>query len=81
MATAVAHTIRSACEAYNIGRSSLYELLGSGAIRARKFGKKTLIDDMSLREWFDGLPVANPSNAPPTPNRRQANNKAQSAAV
>lgn len=74
MATAVAHTIKSACETYNIGRTSLYELLKAGTLRARKFGTKTLIDDASLREWYDGLP-------PSRPHRYQANNKAQMAAV
>lgn len=56
MASPVAHTIRSACETYKIGRSSIYQLLKAGTLRARKFGTKTLIDDASLREWFESLP-------------------------
>jgi excisionase family DNA binding protein len=77
MATPVAHTIQSACETYNIGRTSLYELLKAGTLQARKFGAKTLIDDASLREWYDSLP----SQRTPKPNRPQANNKAQPAAT
>lgn len=81
MTTPVAHTIRSACETYNIGRTSLYELLQSGAIAARKFGKKTLIRDADLQEWLNSLPVADPSIAPPTPNRRPVNNETEPAVV
>jgi excisionase family DNA binding protein len=74
MATAVAHTIKSACETYNIGRTSLYELLKTGTLRARKFGTKTLIDDASLREWFESLP-------PSRSHCHQADNRAQPGAV
>jgi excisionase family DNA binding protein len=53
---ALAYTIREACEASGIGRSSIYELLKSGALRARKHGKRTIILESDLRRWLKRLP-------------------------
>jgi excisionase family DNA binding protein len=53
---ALAYAIREACEASGIGRSSIYELLKSGALRARKHGKRTLILESDLRRWLEKLP-------------------------
>jgi hypothetical protein len=37
-------------------RTSIYELLKQGRLEARKFGKRTLIVDESLRRLVDSLP-------------------------
>jgi excisionase family DNA binding protein len=56
MAAALAYTIREACDASDIGRSSLYEHLKSGALLPGKHGKRTLILRADLLAWLEALP-------------------------
>ena len=41
-----------------MGRSTTYEALGRGDLRARKLGTRTLIDVPHGLAWLDSLPVA-----------------------
>jgi excisionase family DNA binding protein len=50
------HTIPEACSGAKIGRTALYEAIRSGALRAVKRGKRTLILDEDLRQWVHSLP-------------------------
>jgi excisionase family DNA binding protein len=50
------HTIPEACSGAKIGRTALYEAIRSGALRAVKRGKRTLIFDDDLRRWLRSLP-------------------------
>ncbi len=70
MTNVLAFTIREACEASGIGRTSIYELLKSGALRARKHGKRTLILQSDLRQWLEKLPDLSPPRAQHPPKRR-----------
>ena len=45
-------------ELFGIGKSRGWELLASGKIRGRKFGKRTLVDCASVREFMTTLPTA-----------------------
>ena len=54
--TAGAMPISVFCEMYGIGRTKTYDLINSGAISARKSGKKTLIDRASAERWYASLP-------------------------
>ena len=38
-----------------IGRTTLYEAIGSGALRSLKIGKRRLITVEALRDWLGGL--------------------------
>ena len=38
-----------------IGRTTLYEAIGSGALRSLKIGKRRLITIEALRQWLGGL--------------------------
>ncbi|RYE92359.1 MAG: hypothetical protein EOO77_46900 [Oxalobacteraceae bacterium] len=61
-------TIADWCRMSGMGRSSTYEALGAGHLRARKLGTRTLIDVQHALTWLGSLPPAiiRPSGA----NRR-----------
>jgi hypothetical protein len=52
------NTVDSACALTGLGRTSIYCLLGRGALVARKSGKRTLITGQSIRSYIDSLPQA-----------------------
>lgn len=49
-------TIAETVENFRIGRTHLYQLIGSGDIEAVKLGSRTLVRTASLRDFFDNLP-------------------------
>jgi len=59
----IAYTVDEACSAAHAGRGTLYSAINSGALRARKRGKRTFIMADDLRAWMTGLPVFSPETA------------------
>jgi excisionase family DNA binding protein len=59
----LAYTIPQVLDLLNIGRTKLYQLIGSGELPARKVGSKTLIRAADLQEWLGRLPLANATAA------------------
>ena len=53
----LAHSVPEACSITQTGRTSLYEAIRSGALRAVKRGTRTLILDDDLRRWVQSLPA------------------------
>ena len=52
-----------------VGRSTIYEHLARGVLRARKLGRRTVILEVDLREWLTSLPAMNQAalaNGPPS---------------
>jgi predicted DNA-binding transcriptional regulator AlpA len=56
--TKISVTIPEAIAISGIGRSSLYGVFKSGAIKPRKLGKRTLVLVADLERYIASLPVA-----------------------
>jgi len=52
----LAHSIPEACLITHTGRTALYEAIRSGALRAVKRGRRTLILADDLHRWVQSLP-------------------------
>ena len=56
----LAFTIPEFVEASGVGRSSVYEAIAAGRLKARKNGARTLIAYDDGRDFIDALPVIEP---------------------
>jgi hypothetical protein len=52
-----AYDLKSFCERYGIGRTRAYAEIGSGRLKAVKFGSKTLIRAVDAEAWLSSLPA------------------------
>jgi len=70
------YTTAEAKAALGIGLTRLYQLIGSGRLRARKLGKTTLIEADSMRALAAALPLAKIAagarSSPPRPEENPA---------
>jgi excisionase family DNA binding protein len=60
MGTTIEHeglSVAEACEVAGIGRSKLYEAIATGSLKARRWGKRTLILRGDLRQFLASLPT------------------------
>ena len=51
------YTISESCRLLSVGKTKLYELIGTGELPVRKLGTKSLIAAADLKRWADGLPA------------------------
>lgn len=51
-------SVSEACRIAGIGRTKIYEAIADGRLKARKFGKRTLILRTDLQAFLASLPVA-----------------------
>jgi excisionase family DNA binding protein len=51
-----AWSIDQFCQCFGIGRTTVYEQIKQGRLRARKIGKRTIITDHDAEEWLRHLP-------------------------
>lgn len=56
----LALTVAEACVAARVGKTVLYQAIASGALVARKRGRKTLVLPADLQAWIADLPSIEP---------------------
>jgi excisionase family DNA binding protein len=61
MNSPLAYSISEACAVTRAGRTALYEAIQSGALRAVKRGRRTLVLADDLRRYLEGLPAIEPN--------------------
>ncbi len=52
----LAHSVEDAARITTCGRTSIFQAIKEGSLRARKFGRRTVILDEDLRAWLAALP-------------------------
>lgn len=50
-------SIGEACTVAGIGRTKIYEAISEGRLKARKFGKRTIVLRADLQAFLSNLPV------------------------
>ena len=60
MPNPIALKINEVCAASRMGRTSVYDAIKRGELRARKNGKSTLVLHVDLVEWLNRLPAISP---------------------
>lgn len=55
--TPLGRSINAAALKAGVGRSTIYGAINSGALHARKAGRRTLILDADLKTWLNSLPT------------------------
>ena len=58
MTTKVAYTIAEVCALASVGRTTVYQSINEGQLRAVKLGRRTLILAEDLQKWLGGMPSA-----------------------
>jgi excisionase family DNA binding protein len=55
----VLYTVPHFAETFGLGRSTVYRLLRSGDLKARKLDKRTVIDAKDVESWLRELQMLN----------------------
>jgi len=71
--------INEACAASGCGRTTVYEAIKSGELRAVKRGTSTLILETDLRRWLESLPAVEPRHRERDLDRHDAHDGASAS--
>ncbi|WP_373505992.1 helix-turn-helix domain-containing protein [Aestuariivirga sp.] len=52
-------SVEEACQLLNAGRTTFYQAVGSGRLKVRKLGRRTVVEMTELRRYVDTLPTMN----------------------
>ena len=58
-----AHSVKDLAKGGPHGRQAIYDAINSGALKAKKLGKRTLILDEDYQTWLRSLPAYEATNA------------------
>ena len=58
----IAFSVAEACSAARIGRTSLYQAIRAGELRAVKRGRRSIVLAEDLRHYLENLPVVVPKS-------------------
>lgn len=61
----LAYDIQGLVQASGIGRSTIYEEMAAGQLKARKAGRRTVVLHEDAVIWLQALPVREPSSKAP----------------
>jgi excisionase family DNA binding protein len=64
MHTKFALSVAEACAAGGFGKTAFYEAIKSGALRAVKHGKRTVVLPADLQRFLENLPAITPQKNP-----------------
>lgn len=53
--------IQAFCRQYGVGRTKVYQEIKAGKLKAKKAGKRTLIQEDEAERWANELPELRPS--------------------
>jgi hypothetical protein len=59
----LALSVAEACAAGSFGKTAFYEAVKSGALRAVKHGKRTVVLQVDLQRFLENLPAVTPKNS------------------
>jgi Helix-turn-helix domain len=68
MQTKLALSVAEACAAGGFGKTAFYEAVKSGALRAVKHGKRTVVLPADLQRFLENLPAITPRKNPELEN-------------
>jgi excisionase family DNA binding protein len=60
MNSPIAYSVAEACTVARAGRTAIYEAIRTGALIARKRGRRTLVLADDLRRYLESLPAVEP---------------------
>lgn len=62
MKQAFAFSVPEAAEYANLGKTTLWAAIARGDLKAKRYGRRTLIEAEALRSFLSNLPDANPQH-------------------